>query len=292
MSKILFIGDVVGKPGRNALARVLPLWKEKYQPDVVIVNVENLAHGKGVTLSTLAEIKALGVDAMTSGNHIFKKAQYVDECFEKYPELIRPTNFAGMHSGHGYYRFSKGITPSSVPAGAGTPSPEGEKVIMNSATQQYLVVNINGQVFMENQFDGEIDNPFLSMDKVLQQEAQKGDIIIVDFHAEATSEKIAMGWYLDGRVSALFGTHTHVPTADARVLTQGTGYVTDAGMTGSLESVIGVKKENVLKKFLEQGKFINELEEEGLLQVNGVLIEVLDNSKTTTITKLYQEISN
>ncbi len=263
MSKILFIGDVVGKPGRKALAQVLPVWKEKYQPDAVIVNVENLAHGKGVTLSTLAEIDALGVDCMTSGNHIYKKPQFAEECFEKYPKLIRPANFGGANPGFGYYRFSKN-------------------------GQQYLAVNLNGQVFMENQFAGVLENPFLAADKILEQEAQKGDIIIVDLHAEATSEKIAFGWHVDGKVSAVFGTHTHVPTADARTLPGGTAYITDVGMTGSLNSVIGVKKENVLKKFLEQDKFINELEEGGPLQVNGALVAV--EGKAVSIQKLYQEV--
>ena len=264
MPKILFIGDVVGRPGRTALARVLPVWKEKYQPDAVVVNVENLAHGKGVTLSTLAEIEALGVDCMTSGNHIFKKPQFTEECFAKYPKLIRPANFGGANPGFGYYRFAK----------------DG---------QHYLVINLNGQVFMENQFAGTLENPFLKADELLLQEAQKNDIILVDLHAEATSEKIAFGWYMDGRVSAIFGTHTHVPTADARILPKGTAYVTDAGMTGSLNSVIGVKKENVIKRFLDQDRFVNELEEEGPLQVNGLLVET--GSSSPKIEKLYQEIA-
>lgn len=248
MSKILFIGDVVGKPGRKVLAQVLPVWKEQHQPDAVIVNVENLAHGKGVTLSTLAEVDALGVDVMTSGNHIYKKPQFAEECFERYSKLIRPANFSGINPGCGYYRFNK-------------------------AGQHYLVINLNGQVFMENQFFGSLENPFLVIDKILEQEAQKNDIIVVDLHAEATSEKVAFGWYVDGRVTAVLGTHTHVPTADARVLPQGTAYITDVGMTGTLNSVIGVKTENALKKFLDQGKFVNELEEAGPLQVNGVLIK-------------------
>ncbi len=267
MAKILFIGDVVGKPGRKILREVLPQWQSEYQPDAVIVNVENLAHGKGVTPSTLADIDNLGIDCFTSGNHIFNKHHLSAECFEKYPKLIRPANFVGQFPGFGYYRFAK-------------------------QGNQFLVVNLNGQVFMENQFDGEIANPFLAIDKLLAQEAQKGDIIIVDFHAEATSEKVAMGYYLDGRVSFLTGTHTHVPTADARILAKATAYITDTGMTGALNGVIGVKPENVLKKFLEQGKFVNELEEEGVLQINGTLVETSTGGKATAITKLYQEISN
>jgi 2',3'-cyclic-nucleotide 2'-phosphodiesterase len=280
MSKILFIGDVVGKPGRKALAQVLPEWKEKYKPDVVIVNVENLAHGKGVTPATLAEVDALGVDCFTSGNHIYKKNGLSTEGFEHYEKLIRPANFPENMPGHGYYRFAKGIKGEN-----------GEE-----RGQQFLIINLNGQVFMEKQFDGVIANPFTTIDfttidKLISEQSQKGDIIFVDFHAEATSEKIAMGYYLDGRASIVVGTHTHVPTADNRVLPSGTAYITDVGMVGTLNSVIGVKKENVLKKFLNpEEKFVNELEEEGVLQVNGVLVEIDDLGKAEKIEKLYKEI--
>lgn len=264
--KILFIGDVVGKPGRKALARVLPLWQKQFVPSVTIVNVENLAHGKGVTPSTLAEIDQLNIDVFTSGNHIFKKGELSRAGFEKYPKLIRPANFASNLPGHGYYRFSKD-------------------------DQQYLVINLNGQVFMDKQYDGNIANPFLTLDEVLRQEAQKDDIIFLDFHAEATSEKVAMGFYSDGSTTAMAGTHTHVPTADARILPNGSGYITDVGMTGALNSVLGVKKQNALVKFLEKGNFKNEPEEEGVMQVNGVLIEVeSEKLKVKSIEKLYEEI--
>ena len=227
MSKILFIGDVFGKGGRKILREVLPQWKEKYQPDAVIVNVENMAHGKGVTLGTLAEIDELGIDCFTGGNHIFNKD--AESSFDKYDKLIRPANFGDKYPGHGYYRFSKN-------------------------GQQYLVINLNANVFMDKQFEGPISNPFLALDDLLTNQTQKGDIIIVDFHSEATSEKIAFGYYADGRVSGVFGTHTHVPTADARVLPGGTAYISDVGMTGPRDGVIGVKKENVLRKFLHPKK--------------------------------------
>lgn len=266
MSKILFVGDVVGKGGRKILREVLPQWQKKYSADVIIVNVENLAHGKGVTPITLADIDGLEIDCFTSGNHIFKKNGLSTESFEIYSKLIRPANFGDSLPGHGYYRFSKN-------------------------NRQYLVINLNGQVFMEKQFDGPIENPFLTLDKVLLNQMQKDDIIIVDLHAEATSEKVAFGHYADGRVTAVFGTHTHVPTADARTLPGGTAYVTDAGMTGARDGVIGVKKENVLKKFLvPESKFVNEVEEEGVLQINGVVIEVDKNQKAVKIEKLYQEL--
>lgn len=277
MSKILFIGDILGKGGRQALRQVLPQWKEKYKPDVTIVNVENIAHGKGVTVNTLVNIEDLVIDAYTSGNHAFDKLELSKAAFEKYPNLIRPANYESLKfredeqplavPGHGYYRFSK----------------DG---------QQYLVLNFNGTVFFEKQFPGEISNPFHKVDQILTEQAQKGDIIIVDFHADATSEKIAFGYHLDGRVTAVFGTHTHVPTADARVLPGGTAYITDVGMTGPLNSVIGVKKENVLAKFLDPTlKFKNEIDEDGIMIVNGVLITVeSEKLKVTSIEKLYQEI--
>jgi metallophosphoesterase (TIGR00282 family) len=263
--KILFIGDIVGKPGRKVLREVLPQWKEKYKPDVVIVNVENLAHGKGVTPLTLVEVDELGVDCFTSGNHIFKKGDLSKECFEKYDKLIRPANFVDSLPGHGYYRFAK----------------DG---------QQYLILNLNGQVFMEKQFDGEVSNPFLAADKVISEQGQKGDIIILDFHAEATSEKVAMGLYLEGRVTGVFGTHTHIPTADGRVLPKGTAYITDVGMSGTRDSVLGVIPDNALVKFLEKGKFVNEVQEDGVLQLNGVLVETDETGKVVKMEKLYQEI--
>jgi hypothetical protein len=269
MSKILFIGDVVGKGGRKILREVLPQWREKYQPDAVVVNVENLAHGKGVTPTTLGELDDLDIDCYTSGNHIFKKGELSSASFEKYDKLIRPANYPSHMPGHEYYRFSKN-------------------------GQQYLVINLNGQVFMEHQFDGVIENPFLALDKLLVDQGQKGDIIIVDFHAEATSEKIALGYHVDGKVSAVLGTHTHVPTADARVLPNGTAHITDVGMTGALNGVLGVKKESALKKFLNaEERFKYEIEEDGILQINGVLIEVeSEKLKVESIIKLYQEIAN
>lgn len=254
--------------GRKALREVLPQWKEKYKPDVTVVNVENLAHGKGVTPATLADIDQLDIDCFTSGNHIFDKKDYVKECFEKYPKLIRPANLQGVFEGFGYYRFSK-------------------------SGQQYLIMNFHGTVFLEKEFGGSLVNPFVAADALLKQESQKGDIILVDFHAEATSEKVALGYYLDGRVSALVGTHTHVPTADARTLPNGTAYLSDVGMTGSLNGVLGVKKENVIDKFLNpENRFKNEPEEEGVMQINGVLVEISAEGKATAITKLFQEISN
>ncbi|MCL5667283.1 MAG: YmdB family metallophosphoesterase [Patescibacteria group bacterium] len=319
MAKILFIGDIVGKPGRKVLREVLPQWREKYRPDAVIANVENLAHGKGVTLSTLKSLDDLNIDAYTSGNHVFDKYELAKECFEQYPQLIRPANYQSLKvndrqvtvPGHGYYRFSKPVMchcervhPSEViyypdkiassQARALAPrndTADGEPG--HYVNQQFLVLNLNATVFMQDQYSGEISNPFLAVNEVLSQQGQKGDIIVVDFHSEATSEKIALGWHLDGRVTAVLGTHTHVATADARVLPGGTAYISDAGMTGSRDSVLGVKKGNALTKFLDpNAKFKNEPEEEGVLAINGALIETDDKHRVVSIERLFQEITN
>jgi 2',3'-cyclic-nucleotide 2'-phosphodiesterase len=264
MAKILFIGDVLGKPGRKALLEVLPQWKEKYKPDATIVNVENIAHGKGVTVGKLEEIDVLGIDCFTSGNHVFDKGEYSNEAFQKFDKLIRPANYPGNLPGHGYYRFTKD-------------------------DQSYLIINLNGRAFFERAFYGLISNPFTLLDTILKEQGQNGDIILVDFHAEATSEKVAFGFYADGRVMAVLGTHTHVPTADLKILAGGTAHITDVGMTGPINSVIGTKIENSLNLFLERGKFVMEVEEDGPCMVNGVFIET-EGSKAVKVEKLYQEV--
>lgn len=257
MTKILFFGDILGKPGRKTLAQVLPSLKEEHKPDIVIANVENLAHGKGVTVNTLGELEAMGIDAFTSGNHVFDKAPMAEECFLKYSSLIRPYNYDDTYPGRGFCRVEK-----------------------NGAN--FLIINLGGVVFFETQFRGVIANPFFALDEAIAKNAQKNDIIIVDFHAEATSEKNAMGWYADGRIAAMFGTHTHIPTADQRVLPKGTAFVTDAGMTGPQNSVIGVQIEKAMNMFLEKDKFHMEVEEEGPMVVNALLVTV-ENGTATSI---------
>src|SRR6185503_14509091 len=264
MSKILFFGDVFGRPGREALKAALPDFRATYNPDVVIVNVENLTHGKGVTENALADLKDLDIDCYTAGNHVFDKGDFSKASFESHQNLIRPQNYEGSWPGTGYYRFDK----------------DG---------QQYLVINLNGTVFFEKQFEGTITNPFFQLDELLTQQAQKDDIIIVDFHAEATSEKQALGWYADGRVTGVFGTHTHVPTADSRVLPKGTAYCTDVGFCGPVNSVIGVTPENSLATFLEKGKFKFEVAEGGPVVANGIFIET-DGPRVIKIEKISREI--
>jgi 2',3'-cyclic-nucleotide 2'-phosphodiesterase len=265
MAKVLIFGDIMGRPGRQALAGVLPQWKEQHQPDVVLINVENLTHGKGVTLKTIAEMEALGIDCYTSGNHVFDTGPLAAEVFEKYPKVIRPHNYSGDYPGTGFFRFAKN-------------------------EQQYLVINLGGKVFFENQFKAEINNPFFALDEILEQQAQKGDIIIIDFHAEATSEKNGMGWHADGRATVVYGTHTHIPTADEKILPKGTAFLTDVGMTGPKDSVIGVIPDNALKMFLEKDKFRMEIPESGPVVINGLLVTT-EGSKPTEIKRLQTEIN-
>lgn len=259
----------MGRPGRHALAQVLPMWKQELgwseKEDVLIGNVENLAHGKGVTPNTIAELEALGFDAYTSGNHAFDTGPHSSECFNKYDKLIRPHNYIGDYPGVGYYRFAKN-------------------------GQQYLVINLSGKLFMDMGGKWEMKNPFLSFDELFEQQAQKDDIIIVDLHAEATSEKVAMGWHADGRATLVFGTHTHVPTADERILTKGTAHISDVGVTGAYDSVLGVSIEAALDLLLERGKFHTDIPESGPAVVNAILVETQGNKaiKIERIKKIVQ----
>ena len=245
--KILFVSDIVGKIGRRALAAVLPQLRAEYAVDVVIANAENIAHGKGVTAKTLEEILAAGVDFCTSGNHILDKPEAAELLRLPDLPLLRPANFPD-----------------------GTPG-QGSRVITLGA-HQLLVINLIGQVFMKKEG---LTNPFRKLDEILQAHTSSTLAgIVVDFHAETTSEKTALGWYADGRVSAVVGTHTHIPTADGRVLPGGTAYITDAGMTGAQDSVIGIVKEPAIAAFCSETteRVPAEIPETGIAVVQTVLI--------------------
>jgi 2',3'-cyclic-nucleotide 2'-phosphodiesterase len=218
---ILFIGDIFGKPGRTIVADHLADLIERHQLELVIANAENAAAGFGITPRLAQELLALGIDVLTSGNHIWDRREIL-EYLPQEPRLLRPGNYVSG-PGRGVYR---GTTRSGV---------------------ECAVMNFQGRVFM-----GQSDCPFRTADRELGELPASCKIRIVDMHAEATSEKLAMGWYLDGRVTAVVGTHTHVPTADEAVLPQGTAYITDVGMTGPYDSVIGITKETILQKFLTQ----------------------------------------
>ena len=218
--KILFIGDIFGKPGREIVRRSLPALVETRQIDLVIANAENSAAGFGVTGDIAETLLGYGIDVMTSGNHIWDKKEVLDY-LPRQPKLLRPANFPAGVPGRGSYLAR---TRSGDPVG---------------------VVNVMGRVFMNP-----LDDPFVVAVREIEALRAKTRIVIVDMHAEATSEKIAMGWHLDGRATAVIGTHTHVQTADERILPKGTAYVTDVGMTGPHDSIIGVVTENALGRFL------------------------------------------
>jgi len=220
--KILFVGDVIGKPGRRVLRRLLPRLVDERRVDYVVVNVENAAGGFGVTPDVLEELGELPIHCMTTGNHVWDKKE-VAELLVREPRLLRPDNYPEGNPGRGLH---VGETAAGIPV---------------------ATVNLEGQVFMKN-----VGSPFAAADRLLAEIGGRAKVVFVDFHAEATSEKQALGVYLDGRVSAVVGTHTHVPTADERILPGGTGFVTDVGMTGPYEGVIGFRSDRVLQRFLLQ----------------------------------------
>ena len=220
--KILFIGDIVGSPGRMAVRELLPPLIAKKKIDFVIANCENAAAGFGVTRKNVDELYSYHIDVLTSGNHIWNKREVL-EFIGDYEKLLRPANY-----------------PTATP-GSGS-------VLIPTAAGEYIgVLNLAGRIFMQP-----IDCPFVAARNKIAELRKKTNIIIVDMHAEATSEKRALGWYLDGKVSAVLGTHTHVQTADEEILPQGTAYISDAGMTGPFDSVIGINKETVIERFLTQ----------------------------------------
>ena len=220
--RILFIGDIVGGPGRRGLAKLLPALRGELEPDLVIANGENAAGGVGITERTANEIFATGVDLITTGNHVYRHRdayEFIDRC----ERLVRPANYPKGNPGRG-------------------------AAIVEAAGVRVGVLNLSGELQLTV-----ARAPFPAADAEISELERRGaDLVIVDFHAEVTSEKVAFGWYLDGRVAAVLGTHTHVPTADGRVLPGGTAFITDVGMTGARRSVLGVRIEDAMEGFTRQ----------------------------------------
>lgn len=246
---ILFIGDIVGKPGVEAIEKILPSLKEELKLDFVIANGENVSGGTGITPKSANRLFDLGIDCLTSGDHIWKRQevlQIIDD-----PRLVRPLNLPKSSPGKGICILEK----------------DGYKA---------AIVNLQGRVFMPP-----IDCPFIAIKDRLEDIKAQAKVIIVDMHAEATSEKVAMGWFLDGKVSAVLGTHTHIQTADEKILPQGTAYITDAGMTGSTDSVIGRRKEKILERFLTGMPTRFELGSDNL-ELQGVVLEIDPESLSAT----------
>jgi len=252
MIRIIFISDIVGKIGRHGVKQYLPTLKRRYHPDLIIANGENLAHGIGFTGKTLQEVSEAGVDFFTSGNHAWKKNGADEILSAPNPIIIRPANYSSRKSGVGYRELKIGQI-------------------------SLFAVNLLGEIFI----DEKVASPFRTMENILK--ISQKNLVLVDFHAEATSEKVAFANYFDGKITAAIGTHTHVQTSDERILDKGTGYITDAGMVGYYDSIIGANKEQIYNLFLGSGKSSkkHDLPDHGLCQFNAIYLEIDEKEKIT-----------
>ncbi len=241
--RIICIGDIVGQPGRKVLANELPRLRAQYHPHFVVANVENAASGSGITFSVYEELVNMGIDAMTSGNHIYSKQEFVKK-IDQFTRVIRPYNFPRNNPGVGYRIYER----DGINIG---------------------IINLIGRVFM-----GQSECPFHHAIEAIEALSQHTNIILVDIHAETTSEKKAMAFYLDGKVSCVFGTHTHVQTADEWIMENHTAAITDLGMTGSMNSVLGVNKDIVINRFLTQMPHRFETSKAFPWMVNAIYLEI------------------
>ncbi len=246
--RVLILGDIVGRPGRRAVRDLVPSLLESEKVDLTIANAENAAGGMGVSIKSAEELFAGGIHVLTSGNHIWKKKE-IYPYLENNSFLLRPANYPERTPGRGWVKWENG---------------KGFRA---------LIVNVQGRVFMPNS----VDDPFRSVDGILREHAAYAPVVIVDMHAEATSEKNAIGWYLDGKVSVVYGTHTHVQTSDERILPKGTAYITDLGMCGPMDSVIGIEKEAVIEGFLTQMPRKFEVAQ-GNVVLQGIIVDVDETS--------------
>lgn len=259
---ILFIGDVVGNPGREAIKSLLPGLKKEFDLDFTVVNAENAAGGSGITAKVAQELFEVQVDVLTSGDHIWKKKE-IFELISAERRILRPNNFPATAPGAGYGVFT---------------TPKGQKV---------GVICVLGRVFMDA-----LECPFKTTMAAVEAITKETNVILVDIHAEATSEKVALGWYLQGKVSAVLGTHTHIQTADERILPEGTAYLTDAGMTGPYDSVIGRRVEDVMERFLTHVPVRFEVAE-GNIQLCGAVMEIDEKTgRAKNITRIQRKLSN
>jgi len=258
--RILFLGDIVGRPGRTIVKNILPDLRKTENIDIVIANGENAAAGSGLTPKIADELLESGIDVLTSGDHVWKKRDIYDY-LKVSSRLVRPANY-----------------PQGAPG-------RGSTVVTDEKGRKVGVINLIGRVFMDA-----VECPFLSAKKEIEKVKTETGIIIVDIHAEATSEKVAMGWYLDGKVSAVLGTHTHVQTADEKILPGGTAYITDSGMTGPYDSVIGRDKNFIIEHFLTQLPIRFEMAENDI-EMHGVIIDIDDNTgRATAIQRVQKKI--
>lgn len=255
--KVLFIGDIVGEPGRKIVRQHIKGLTETHRPDLVIANGENAAGGFGITPNIADELFFMGIDVLTSGNHVWDKKE-IEPYLARQDRLIRPANYPEGNPGYG------SVVISTVNAG------------------KAAVLNLEGRVFMSN-----LEDPFRVAEREIEKLKKKTLVVIIDFHAEATSEKIALAWHVDGKASAVIGTHTHVQTADERVLPGGAAFITDVGMTGPTDSVIGVRKEEAINRFLTQRSHKFEIPK-GPVHLDAVLIDINENTgKAISIERIH-----
>ena len=253
--KVLAIGDIVGKPGCSIVKDMLKKIKREHEIDLCIANGENACAGNGITYTAAHDLYDCGVDVITMGNHVFNKKDIL-RLFDDDERIIRPANYPPGTPGCGY-------------------------IMLEVSGKTVAVVNLAGRVYLE-----QLDCPFRTIENTLRNITKSTNLIIVDFHAEATSEKMAIGWYLDGKVSTVFGTHTHVQTADERILPKGTGYITDIGMTGPYNSILGVDKDIIINRFISHMPEKFEVAE-GPAQFNGIVFEIDEfTGKTTSIKRI------
>jgi hypothetical protein len=258
---ILFIGDIVGAPGRRVITELLPRAVDHYCIDLVVANGENASGGLGITPQVADQFLSQGVDLLTSGNHIWKHKEILPYLNDT-DRLLRPANY-----------------PPDAPG-------RGLAVVETAAGERVAVINLEGRVFMSS-----LECPFRTVDQLLQTLPPEVKVILVDMHAEATSEKQALGWYLDGRVSAMVGTHTHVQTADERILPGGTGYISDVGMTGPVDSVIGMNREIIMERFLTQRPHPFKVATQNL-QLQGVVLKIDAGGRCQEITRVMMPLKS
>ncbi len=250
--RILFIGDIVAKPGRDAVKQTLPTLKKDQNIDFVVANAENLAHGRGATVETIREMQTYGVDFFTGGDHLFWHKGFEDQ-IDGLP-LIRPANYPDPTPGEGY------------------------SLVQHKNGTNILIINVMGRSAFGGLYHL-LDDPFKKFDEVLKKHRNtKIDFVLVDFHGDATSEKIAFAYYLDGRATAVIGTHTHVPTCDQRFLPKGTMFITDIGMTGTIDSVLGVKTQIIINQFLSARNQKFEWEESGQKAFRSVILDTVEKT--------------
>jgi metallophosphoesterase (TIGR00282 family) len=254
--RLLFIGDVVGRPGRRGLAAAMPRLREQHKPDLVVVNGENSAGGIGITEKSARELFGIGADVITLGNHAYRHKDAYG-LIDRDQRIVRPANYPAANPGRGH-------------------------TIVEAARMRVAVVNLSGGIYLTVE-----RSPFGVIDELLAELDGKADAVLVDFHAELTSEKVAMGWHLDGRVAAVLGTHTHVPTADSRVLPGGTAHCTDVGMTGSRAGVLGVRREQAVEALRTQMHVRFETAEEDVW-VMGASIEIGDDGLSRSIEQIIE----